>query len=529
MGIDDANIYYVYMRNFMEGHGFVYSVGGERVEGFTSLLWTLIGSFAFKISGSKEWLLLIVNLGLMMASFTLIGNYFYKTSSLLKSEKEKFYASTFCILLILITPGYIDWTVTSLMETGLWSFLLTAIGLELLKYQNDKKRVIRNLSIYIPVLLLTRPEALLLAPFFVGILVIQEMMDGAHIFKAILANWKPVISYVVTCIGLFTFRLAYFGYPFPNTYYAKVSSERLENIASGISYLMNYFYNKPISIAVFGASVLLLIHLIMRLVKSKKLKKPTSTTELRNYGFFVLLFAMACFFPLFSGGDHFPFSRVMQPFTPFIALFTVLIAFKYIPNFNLIKVLFLTFVLFFTFNFNLVDCNLMNNSPMRTEFSMVKVLRESSEKMNNFFKNLEKLPSQGVGAAGATAYAYNGPSVDLLGLNNVEMAHASRAKNKTAMRNHQSFSKEVLFKQKPDLLWMSSGFTKKDTIKHQVIKNFSKEVYLQVYNEPMFKEIYGYYLIGKNGVEENLLIFARHQFIQSLDQQLYSFEVVSYE
>ena len=36
-GIDDANIYFVYARNLANGHGFVYNIGGERVEGFTSL------------------------------------------------------------------------------------------------------------------------------------------------------------------------------------------------------------------------------------------------------------------------------------------------------------------------------------------------------------------------------------------------------------------------------------------------------------------------------------------------------------
>ena len=41
-GIDDANIFFVYAQNAANGHGFVYNVGGERVEGFSSLLWTLI-------------------------------------------------------------------------------------------------------------------------------------------------------------------------------------------------------------------------------------------------------------------------------------------------------------------------------------------------------------------------------------------------------------------------------------------------------------------------------------------------------
>ena len=40
-GVDDADITLVYATNLGQGHGFVYNQGGERVEGFTSALWTV--------------------------------------------------------------------------------------------------------------------------------------------------------------------------------------------------------------------------------------------------------------------------------------------------------------------------------------------------------------------------------------------------------------------------------------------------------------------------------------------------------
>jgi hypothetical protein len=33
VGYDDANIFFVYARNLVDGHGFVYNPGGEPVEG----------------------------------------------------------------------------------------------------------------------------------------------------------------------------------------------------------------------------------------------------------------------------------------------------------------------------------------------------------------------------------------------------------------------------------------------------------------------------------------------------------------
>src|SRR5262245_63366246 len=40
--VDDAFISMRYARNLVDGHGLVYNLDGERVEGYTNLLWTLL-------------------------------------------------------------------------------------------------------------------------------------------------------------------------------------------------------------------------------------------------------------------------------------------------------------------------------------------------------------------------------------------------------------------------------------------------------------------------------------------------------
>ena len=61
IGVDDAQIYLVYMQNLADGYGFVYNVGGEYVEGFTSLLWTLIGALIALVHLPLEYTLLSIN------------------------------------------------------------------------------------------------------------------------------------------------------------------------------------------------------------------------------------------------------------------------------------------------------------------------------------------------------------------------------------------------------------------------------------------------------------------------------------
>ena len=62
VGYDEANIFFVYARNLVAGQGFVYNPGGERVEGFTSLLWLLVCAAARAITDRYEIVLFAINI-----------------------------------------------------------------------------------------------------------------------------------------------------------------------------------------------------------------------------------------------------------------------------------------------------------------------------------------------------------------------------------------------------------------------------------------------------------------------------------
>src|SRR3954471_6578714 len=54
LGIDDANITQVYAKNISSGLGYVFYPGGERVEGSTSFLWTVLNALSFRVSARPE-------------------------------------------------------------------------------------------------------------------------------------------------------------------------------------------------------------------------------------------------------------------------------------------------------------------------------------------------------------------------------------------------------------------------------------------------------------------------------------------
>ena len=65
IGIDDAAITRNYAENLANGHGIVYYVGGERVEGSTSFLWTLVVAGAYMVTPEPELLIIAIALSLI--------------------------------------------------------------------------------------------------------------------------------------------------------------------------------------------------------------------------------------------------------------------------------------------------------------------------------------------------------------------------------------------------------------------------------------------------------------------------------
>ena len=72
LGIDDAHIFLVYGKNLTSGAGLVYNQGGERVEGFSSLLWLLVIALGYLAFPSPEKYLLIVSVLLVSGAIAIV-------------------------------------------------------------------------------------------------------------------------------------------------------------------------------------------------------------------------------------------------------------------------------------------------------------------------------------------------------------------------------------------------------------------------------------------------------------------------
>ncbi len=514
-GIDDADIYLVYMRNLSEGHGFVFQPGGEQVEGFTSLLWTLIGAFGFMITDQIERFLLFLNVILIAVALWRLVLCINKLTGL------TYVIAPGMVLLgsLVLVPGFFDWTVLSLMETGLWCALLIFTAINILDWDRvDRKgRLNHSFILLCSLLVLCRPESLLIVPVFMGIRLLQisQLKDK----KVLLL--KTILFPVLTMILLVIWRLSYFGFPFPNTYYAKVSSDLASNFSAGLEYLKLYFFEvNPLALLVYLAC---LIPLVKILIKPKQWRE--------NYYLFSILALLNLFMPLYVGGDHFKLGRFMQGMFPILLAGTWLILVKNIQlqawrQYGLAASL---SALAMLMPERTMKASMDEQGHLKNEFFIAEKGRLNSQTLNNFFDQRETLPSQGVLMSGGTAYTYKGETIDLLGLNNVEMAHADKVKNKGVLKNHASFNQVVFFKQLPDLFWLDADFMSVSKFRYfegLPADEFQSQVFQHVNRTEQFKELYQRVFIQKGTSDLGLVIYASRAFLESLEGTVYSVQIL---
>ncbi len=490
IGVDDAQIYLVYMQNFADGHGFVYNVGGEYVEGFTSLLWTLIGAFIALLHIPLECTLLSINVLLIALLISRLWGFI---------DQEQFisHKSILFLGLIFFTPGFIEWTILSLLETGIWTVLLGMITLAILE-----KKKYWYMAILCGLLILCRPEAMLWGIVLTGIYAYAMHKETGE-FRY--SHHFPLLFTCITLMSLILWRMSYFGYPLPNTYYAKVSANAISNFIDGMKYTAKTILQIPMLIPIIGL-------ILLDALRNMNISSFKQIGDRKIV--FLSITIITILIPILTGGDHFQFSRFYQPSIPLIVLGAILSMPIHISRISL-------------FTFGMIITAMLSSrwivyaistTPLAHEWKIAIEGRNQSEQLNVFFSN-NILPSQGVLTAGGTAYAYRGETIDLLGLNNVRMAHAESVKKEGLMKNHASFVPSVFYELSPDIVWMEGGFSDKE---ESVLKihEFTARIFHDIQGEDQFKQYYAGYSI-RNASGKWITTIMKRIFVEQLNSSDY--------
>lgn len=461
-GIDDADIMLVYARHLAGGHGFVYNLGGEHVEGSSSPLWTFFAAAVSRLTAKPEPILAIASaLAVSLALAVLIQVVASQArDGTLASKARGLLAGATVLLWTLASPQFIGWTSSSLMETGLWCAELVLASAVFLAWLGQSARDAgfpRAMAVLSVAMTLTRPEGIIVA---ILLLVIAAGVELAMRPKASrrLNQLRPAVIAVVATAAMSTLiRLLYFGAPLPNTFYAKIGGDAVSGLAQGWSYWREFGRAYPAAVVAGLAGVGLALGALFF-----RLRRVTNESQRSNKAAQAIWIGAALvalqMIPVLLGGDHFEGFRFYQPIWPLFALpfaFAVL----WVPDVSRRQrtgVVLACGIAAFSIGLAHAGSESIwrraGRLPMRREFDIAAKGREVGAALNRIFPS-DDLPTIGVITAGGIKITYPGITYDLMGMNWAQMAHAGG--ERYGDRGHDAFNAAVFWSQPPQILIVS--------------------------------------------------------------------------
>jgi len=280
--LDDAFISFRYARNLFEGNGLVYNPG-ERVEGYTNFLWTLVAASGLHVGIQPITFTQIVSVAAQCLTLWLVF-------SLGADSNRPRYRALIAPLFLAFQVSFLAYPMTG-METSFYAMLVT---LAVFLFHREMHRGWRGGVVTGLVLLaiaLTRFDGLVM----VGILLSYKLLIDREIKTMV-----PLLIVFVVGIGMYNlWRISYYPTILPNTFYAKVGFSSVQFV-KGVKYLFNFVVEHA-HYAVLLAFIPFAFGKISKMV--------------RFAGWIV---AAHLLYVVIVGGDWMPFFRFVLPVLPLL-------------------------------------------------------------------------------------------------------------------------------------------------------------------------------------------------------------------
>lgn len=293
---DDAFISFRYARNLAEGRGLVFNAG-ERVEGFTNLLWTLLCAGAIRLG--LDPVDFSQALGILFSGLTIL------TLALASWRRAPNHepALPWAALGFAAMP-HAQIFATSGLETSSFIFLSTVVVLAASRARSQGAWLWVGLCAGL--LIASRPDGLLLAGVSGALSIMRARREGTRLpFRA----WYK--GFLAIMVPLVVLKLAWFGALIPNTFYAKSADRPYFSI--GLHYLSLFF----------GGYRILAVGLVATSILAGLPGRSTDSTPARSLraepSIWLVSLLLYLAFVAWVGGD-FMFARFIMPVVPLIFL-----------------------------------------------------------------------------------------------------------------------------------------------------------------------------------------------------------------
>jgi arabinofuranosyltransferase len=440
--VDDAYISFVYARNLVQGHGLTYN--GMVVEGYSNFLWTIL--IAPWISLGIDPLVAARILSLLSACLIL-----WVGQRLVRQLNPEISSVECCLALmsIALSAPFTAWTLGGL-ET-----ILISLWVTLLVYweiQNTPKSFAFSMLAALACAL-TRPEGAMLFPILVAHRLIYRKQPWRQILLQSLLFIVPFAAYLL-------WRQSFYGYWIPNTAFLKLAPQE-QSFREAVEWLLSFWQLRPL----FAVLVILGLAETIR-------KKLLLTSQWSLVVWIVLAFT---FFVLYAGADWMPFHRFLVPVVPLLSLFVgrALVMFKQswlergILVFTVASiVLEVAFALLIYIPY----------TPQFGDFT------DGLIRCGQWIRqNTQPHDIIAVVDAGALAYYSERPTIDIVGLNNVHIAHSP---GKSDI--------EYVMQQNPKIVQLHVSFSEAGA----VVRPARQDHTLEILDLADFSDLYEPYLEG---------------------------------
>ncbi len=397
---DDAFISLRYARNLVDGHGLVWNAPplGERVEGYTNFLWTLILSAPLKLG--IDPFLFVSLLGAAMMPVTIVLT--YRLALAMYGSKPVGLAA--CLLLA--TNYTFSCYATGGLETHLQALLCTAALMESARmfasHGGPTRLRLVTLSLVCGLAVLTRLDSVLIVGPAAA-LAAYALARDARRTRSLLWLVLPGAAVVGAWLA---WKVAYYGELLPNTFYAKAASRSLplRGVFYIASFLISYFLAPFAAAAVFFGR---------RMARQNGIPKTALALGVP---------ALWCLYLVKVGGDFMEF-RFMVPVMP---LMMVLVAWVIVGVVN--RVAWSAAMIAVLVGASAVHAAAFDRSPLKRGLESIADLKRNlhapaydwvgiGEYLHDAFEPSDAKPLIAVTPAGAIPYYSGLPSVDMLGLN----------------------------------------------------------------------------------------------------------------
>ena len=299
---DDAMISMRYAWNFSHGDGLVWNTG-ERVQGYTNLLMTLLMSFSTWMFDKSSAVLSIqiFGIGLILGiAYTsmMISDQISEEAGVSPAQQSTIRKLSFMLALAYYPLLY--WSLMG-METGLLSLLLCIAVLSAFRYRKNKiSSCLVLTTVSLGLAYLTRNDSLIFA-ILIWTFILWESVQEKNLHRSFWLSLSLIGIYFLFVVGQSIFQYIYYGEVLPNTYILKLTNwPLLDRISNGMGFIL------PFLIQICLLLIPAIIDTFFHFQKGK---------------FLLLSITLAAIgYQVYVGGDPWNYWRMISPTIPILSI-----------------------------------------------------------------------------------------------------------------------------------------------------------------------------------------------------------------